>query len=242
MGVRDDLIAGVRAEARRSFVLRALLAVWVPLGGVAIAVDCEMRAVVAGLIRRLATLDQAGVADHHIEMLSMFTMWVLIVTIVSWLAWQSRAQANLRLVGCAHTKFGPLQAAAAWFVPIWQLVAPSRAMRELWIRSNMKNATRAIDEDGEPIPVLVWWIVLLMSRLGDVIGRAIIGRQPTLASLHRGAITSLVTHCLVTIAAVAAIVVVTRIHRMQAALTAADAAPAILEDEAADPEPAPEQS
>jgi hypothetical protein len=82
--------------------------------------------------------------------LSMLIVWI-------WIAWVGRAYANLQLVG--SRKQDQRNRVWQWLVPIANLVFGYRILKELWQRSESRNATEEVDKAPAPRTVLVWVIV-----------------------------------------------------------------------------------
>lgn len=102
-------------------------------------------------------IEQASNHGRLVRDSSILSLLGLAVAIM-WLVWQYRAQANIRVL-VRGTRFHPVAAVAAWFVPVVNLVGPPLAMRELW---------RASDPEREDwrktwtTPLLwLWWLLLL---------------------------------------------------------------------------------
>jgi Domain of unknown function (DUF4328) len=84
---------------------------------------------------------------------AIVTLVVLVGTVISWLMWQHRSQANVRAAGVPRLEFTPGWAVGWWFVPIANLWKPFQAMNELHRASRGDPDWRL----ARTWPVLGWW-------------------------------------------------------------------------------------
>jgi len=93
-------------------------------------------------------------SDTRIRLLTSITIVAGIAAMIGWVAWQLRAQANLRALGAKGLRFPPVLAVASWFVPVVNLVVPGLAVRELWKGS--EPGTKESDWRSQRLDPRVW--------------------------------------------------------------------------------------
>ena len=87
---------------------------------------------------------------------------ILFVTAAFFLVWVYRAHANVHALGFNELKFSPGWAVGWWFIPIFNLVQPARAMAELYRIAEARNPA-AGRTHIRIRPVVAWWSLLLLS-------------------------------------------------------------------------------
>ncbi len=87
---------------------------------------------------------------------------ILLVTAAFFLVWVYRAHANVRVLRFAELKFTPGWAVGWWFIPLFNLVQPARAMAELYRIAETRNPS-AGRTHIRIRPVIAWWSLLLIS-------------------------------------------------------------------------------
>jgi hypothetical protein len=98
---------------------------------------------------------QVDASDVRLWTISVIGFVLAVAVAVTWLLWQHRAQANLTALGGGAPAFTPGRAVGAWFLPVANLVLPSRAVRELVGRSAGPARSEAVRS------VTPWWVALL---------------------------------------------------------------------------------
>lgn len=94
--------------------------------------------------------------------LGIWTALASIVVLIPLSLWIWRAHANLRDGGSDGLRWSPVSATAASFIPVFNLIAPHRAMRELANRSAGEGAHAA----AEDVPLVSsWWSCFLAGAL-----------------------------------------------------------------------------
>jgi hypothetical protein len=118
-----------------------------------------------GLMRRLIAAAPVGQEDLLIFdgvtriLLGLRTLAMLVVAVVFCL-FMARANRNARSFGCSPLRFTPRWSAGVFFVPIWNLYKPYRAVAELWQASESRAG---VPWQTAPTPGLlhVWWAAWL---------------------------------------------------------------------------------
>ncbi len=126
-----------------------------------------------GLLHRVSrgefvTRGQAQAADDRVAGFGGLWLLVFAATVVVWLVWQHRAQANAQHLTTKKLTFSPGWAVGWWFIPFANWVQPFRAVRELWQAS---GGTRSQPEGTWPVLVL-WWAAWLGFNLIGLLGRS----------------------------------------------------------------------
>jgi hypothetical protein len=134
----------------------ALLAGWIlaaALGAVFLVLEIGM---LIGIRRgNPPSASQVDASDVRLWTISVVGFALAVALAVAWLLWQHRAQANLSALGGGKPEFTPGWAVGAWFLPVANLVLPSRAVRELVARSAGQGRAQAVGS------VSRWWGALL---------------------------------------------------------------------------------
>lgn len=194
-------------------IVVALLAVDIVLAwGVLLGVRTFFERVwfgLAGYFIREGTLAQ-HVGQIEAARLTQALVWI--AAAVVFLGWTHRAYRNLPALGAERLAYSPRWAVGAFLVPVLNLVHPYQVVRELWRESHSAS---------DPIPavplVLVrwWWALFVASVLADpVIGRL---AEAAMGRLEAGGRLELLVlgEMAEIAAAVLAIVIVTRVTRLQ---------------------------
>ena len=87
---------------------------------------------------------------------------ILLVTAAFFLVWVYRAHANVHALGFSELKFSPGWAVGWWFIPLFNLVQPARAMAELYLIAEVRNPA-AGRTHIRIRPVIAWWLLLVVS-------------------------------------------------------------------------------
>jgi hypothetical protein len=92
----------------------------------------------------------------------------LVVSAVFVIRWQNVVVRNQRGLG-VHPRYSPVAAGWSWFVPVWSLFGPKRALNDAW-RAAEPDGESAIGRDhwvGRDVPGVfaAWWGFWLVSLL-----------------------------------------------------------------------------
>jgi hypothetical protein len=137
-----------------------------------------------------------------------------LATMVIFVMWIYRANKNARRLGAVGMKFGPGWAAGWYFIPIANLFVPYLAMREIWKASaNPWNWTA--QRSGWILPC--WWLLFVVSTLANTFSNMVWQNVHTVELLKGAAGLSFMSGMLAAIAIPFAIMLVSRICRMQMA-------------------------
>lgn len=142
---------------------------------------------------------------------------LLIATIVVWLVWQYRSQANLRALGAGNLRFTPGWVVGWWFIPFADIVFPYLAMRELLKAS--EPSAGAADWAARRTPALLglWWAAFLLRSVMSSIAGTINRHATSVRELINGHTVGLVGIVVEITAAVLAILLVREVDRRQSA-------------------------
>lgn len=119
----------------------------------AVAVVTEMSLLQRVIDGSRVTLTEATASDNRVAASAQIWLVLVIATVVVWLIWQHRAQANLRAVGVTELEYSPGWAVGWWMIPIANLWKPFQVNRELWKASGGVHDWRSL----QTWPVLGWW-------------------------------------------------------------------------------------
>jgi uncharacterized membrane protein len=153
--------------------------------------------------------------DSRQQMIGYLQILVLIVTGIVFLRWVHQACRALTLVGTGVTRFTPGWAVGYWFVPFVNLVRPYQILKDIWQRSNCRNALASME--AEPVPKILglWWGCRILSAL---LARAASGQAAaakTTDDFSAMTNTLILTDLLGVIAAICAIRIVYAISRLE---------------------------
>jgi hypothetical protein len=146
----------------------ALLAGWI----LAAAVGAVFLVLEIGLLVEIRSGNppsaaQVDASDVRLWTISVIGFVLAVAVAVTWLLWQHRAQTNLSALGGGPPAFTPGWAVGAWFLPVANLVLPSRAVRELVGRSAGPTRQEAVRS------VTPWWAGLLAGLVLQVVSFAL---------------------------------------------------------------------
>lgn len=153
--------------------------------------------------------------DAREQLIALLQLAVFIATIVTWLVWQFRAYANLRLVGSRETEYTPGWSVGYWFIPILNLFRPYQITAELWRRSELQNARDPLGGLSGPALIGVWWIVYLVSGGTGRVYASMMTRAKTLEQFITVTDLGIVNDSIVVGSTILAILVVRGIDRFQ---------------------------
>jgi Domain of unknown function (DUF4328) len=134
-------------------VLRALLAVGIIVDVVSILVTFLEVQTLERLRRGEASPQEAVDAIDRSGVVGIVVGAVYLGTIVIWLVWQHRGQANLHALAIPRLTYSPGWAVGWWLIPVANLWKPFQTVRELWKASGGGEAWWRI----ATWPVIGWW-------------------------------------------------------------------------------------
>lgn len=140
----------------------------------------------------------AGVAGLMRDVMAIATgAWLLVglslvVGAVGVVRWQCAALANMAALG-ARPRRSPAAAAAAWFVPVWALLAPKQTFDDLWRSSEPglppSPERTALDAVALPPAHAVWRGLWVGAQVVNLAGAIRPTRDGTLATMHAEQLT-----------------------------------------------------
>jgi hypothetical protein len=161
-----------------------------------------------------AALDRSG-------NVALVVLVVFLATVVAWLMWQHRSQANLHAAGVPRLGFTPGWAVGWWFVPIANLWKPFQSVRELHEASTGDPAWTP----RAPARLAWWWAgYLTFNILDGIAGRLFADESPSLEPLLIGDRFSIAGDAVSIVTAVLAIRIVRMVVERQRGLAARVAA------------------
>jgi hypothetical protein len=205
-----------------AMALRCLLGAWVPVSVVSLVIMSGQ----LDLLERMAsggawTMDEATSNDEQVATLAVVNLLLLLVTGIVWFVWQARTSKNVRALGAEFMEFGP-HAWGWFFCPILNLWRPLQVLRELWRVAN-PNAKSASGWAAEPAPPVfsIWWGTWIIGGIAAQISFRMVRSDSDLDTLILSTQLDMFADAANIIAAIAAIFVVTQIHRRVEARAAA---------------------
>ncbi len=143
---------------------------------------------------------------------------LFVLTVIFWLLWQHRAQANLTALGVQGLRFTPGWAVGWWFIPFANLVMPFLAMGEL-TRASAPEAAGSSSPRKVDALLAWWWAAWVMRLVLFIAALTALGSQQPEATYSTVAAENLMiaAGAAEALAAVLAIFVVRRIDRSQEA-------------------------
>lgn len=119
-------------------------------------------------------IDRLNASTGLTSVLAIVSVLALLVAAIFVLRWQAVVVGNQRGLGVANPRYSPVGAGWSWFVPIWALFGPKRALNDAW-RAADPAAGGAEPSDRwlkRPVsPLLNWWWGAWL--VGVVVGRGI---------------------------------------------------------------------
>jgi hypothetical protein len=137
-----------------------------------------------------------------------------IAATVIFLMWVYRANNNARRLGAVGMKFTAGWAVGWYFIPIANLFVPFLAMREIW-RASANPGNWAAQRAGWIVPC--WWLMFVVAKLAGAFSSLAWNYVHTLDHVKAAAAIGFLSGILNAIAIPFAIVLVSRICRMQVA-------------------------
>jgi hypothetical protein len=193
--------------------------------GLVIAVNAI--AIVSGLaeFRLLERAATTGVTDSELArtdvrqgLIAIAQLALLAAACLFFVRWFHRAYANLEQLGAGSLRYGRRWAIGAWFVPILNFFRPKQIADDIWRASDPHRPPGEGWRDAKVPSLLSWWwgMFLLAGLLGNVAGSG--SYDPAdISDMKTSAVKYLVADSVSIIAAVLAILVVSRITERQEA-------------------------
>jgi hypothetical protein len=152
--VSEDMAKEIVPLARSTAILRLLLMFQIFLTALSIPVGIYEYRTYASFAAG-ASPDVFAI-DVLTTILSLVRIIVFIVLGICFLRWIYRAAKNLQALFGERMEFSPGMAVGWYFVPIYNLVKPYQAMREIWRLSHGAESTREV--------ILgLWWFLWIVS-------------------------------------------------------------------------------
>lgn len=152
---------------------------------------------------------------------ALLQLFVFIATVAAFLLWLHRAYRNLRALGATGLDTTPGWAVAYFFIPVLNLFRPFQVVKEIWRWSAPRVAET---ESGfgnsysrPKVSALVgwWWAFWIIATAAERASNRIIDRAGTIEGMLLASWAAIASHVLFIVAAVLAILVVSRIDEMQ---------------------------
>jgi hypothetical protein len=178
----------------------------------AVAVLLEMSLLQRIIDGSQVTLAEATASDNRVAASARLWLALLAATVILWLIWQHRAQANLKATAVTGLEYSPGWAVGWWLIPFANLWKPFQVNRELWKASGGDYDWRSLPT----WPVLGWWWASWI--LAGVLGRiaaAARGGAETASELRSADIVDLLSTAEVVVSAVLAILLVRSVIERQ---------------------------
>lgn len=166
---------GIGSVRARSALLRGLLGL-VAILAVATAISTRVEIEVLERIEA-STGSEAEAHANHLRRGALMSVGSLlfVATGITWLMWQHKAHANLRLFGARDLRFTPGWGVGWWFIPFANVVQPVRAVAELHRHSTAGG--RGLARVGW------WWTFWLAQAALAIAATALAGDAPAVADL-----------------------------------------------------------
>jgi hypothetical protein len=122
-----------------------------------------------GLSVSQAAIDRLNAASSVDAVVTIVGLVALVVSAVFVIRWQNVVLRNQRGLGIAQPRYSPVAAGFSWFVPIWSLFGPKRAMNDAWRAAEPADvpghAVGVWLARGVPALFTAWWAVWLTGQL-----------------------------------------------------------------------------
>ncbi|CAB4930065.1 unannotated protein [freshwater metagenome] len=121
-------------------------------------------------------IDRFNAASGVDGIVALVALLALIASAVFVIRWQNVVLRNQQGLGVDRPRYSPVAAGFSWFVPIWSLFGPKRAMNDAWRAAAPATAGSGTTNDWllRAVPTLfsVWWAAWLVCQLvGNVLTR-----------------------------------------------------------------------
>jgi hypothetical protein len=177
----ESLPAPLRAARRLRTALLVLLladagAAWVVIAGV---VTLLQRFWLGSADRVLPTSIETHVGQ--LEAARRVQGLLIVATAAVFLGWLARVSRHLHRFGVPRLRFSTGAAVAAFVVPLVNVLAPVRVVRELWLASRPDAHDSPWWEARGPLLIPVWWALVVASQVADPVWRPLAGSMESLA-------------------------------------------------------------
>ncbi|CAN5626000.1 hypothetical protein BH10ACT11_BH10ACT11_20260 [soil metagenome] len=107
------------------------------------------------------SLSELQSVDDRVSTVGVVYGIALVISVVTFLLWYSRAYRNIGPLGVREPRYGPRWAVASWFIPILSLFRPKQVMNDIW-RAGDPDLPRVVAslEGRQVTPLLHWWWAL----------------------------------------------------------------------------------
>lgn len=185
-----------RDVSGRTVALQVLFWIGVAVALVALVSDLMQAQLLSDMIAgRRVSHAEADSHDSRQGLLRVLEFILFVITAVVFLMWVHRANSNARVLATGRMEFTPGWSVGWFFVPIWNLWKPFQVLREIWRVS--QEGARHQKPTGL---VVVWWTLLLACMV---------------VKLQAATLIRLVSHMLQVGLCIVAVLMVSRILRMQ---------------------------
>jgi len=174
----------MRPNAQRARI--AIIFIWIALGAEMLSlISSVLQYLLLGQIHTgMVTKEAADANDMRELMVAIINIAVLIGCAITFIMWFRRAYFNL------HTKVSILSysegwASGSWFVPIMNLFAPHKIMKEMYYETeSILQRENRIPDQQSGLPLVGWWWALwIISNIGNNIVNRIQMRSQDLDTL-----------------------------------------------------------
>lgn len=104
------------------------------------------------------TRAEAAESDDRVGTTAIIYLLALILSVITYLLWYSRAYRNTIAMGVTRPRYGTRWAVWYWFIPIVSLFRPKQVMNDIWRGSDpdLPNPIGGVSE--RPVnPLIHWW-------------------------------------------------------------------------------------
>jgi hypothetical protein len=189
------------------------LALTIPLNAFEVVHLAGFSGLADDIVSGVAGEAEATAFDERSAQIAALYLIINIAAAIAYLAWLSRAVANVPALGGGTPIRSPRGAIGWWFVPIASWFVPFQIVTDLHDRL----ATGTDADRARPL-LLSWWLLWVVGNV-SVIATTIVGDQ-TVDQLKAGVTIAMAGDVLLVISAILAIVVVQRIQRREDARAA----------------------
>jgi hypothetical protein len=173
------------------------------------------------LLQASFTHAEAAANDARQRIIGVVYFVAFVVTVVVFGCWIHRASSNVRALGASGMEFTPGWAVGYYFIPIACFWKPFQAMREIWKAS--KNPLHWYDQPTDQI-LGWWWFGWITSNVLGQIDFRMSMAASTVSSLSAASVIGIVDSAFCVFSIPLALVLVTRLGRMQLARQAGEQA------------------
>lgn len=137
---------------------------------VAVAIDLDSISVADRLVAgERVPIGEARDVDSRVATIGLVQLVGLVLSVVSFLVWWSRAYKNAIAMGISHPRYTTGWAVGWWFVPFANLVVPKKIANDIYRGSDPDMPYRDPGFLQRPVAPLihVWWAVWILSNILD---------------------------------------------------------------------------